>query len=96
LGETLPFQITAAGKNWDITAKVIQAQILRIGDLGKWAAIEGEAELAYPVPFFHGARANVWFSADEDRIPLLARIKSRIGPVTAVLTERITTQANSK
>lgn len=88
LGETLPFQITADGKNWDITTQVVRAQIVSIGNLGKWPAIEGEGELAYPVPFFHGARANVWFSADADRIPLLARIKSRIGPVTAVLTER--------
>ncbi len=88
LGKTVPLEITADGKNWPLNATVTQAGIIHIGSAGYWPAVEGEVELAYPVPFFHGAKARVWFSADQDRIPLLAKIRSRIGPVTVVLSRR--------
>lgn len=88
LGKTIPLEVTADGKTWALKGTVMQAGIIRIGNSGYWPAVEGEVELAYPVPFFHGATARVWFSADEDRIPLLAKIKSRIGPVTVVLARR--------
>lgn len=88
LGKTVPLEITADGRNWPLNATVVQAGIIHIGSAGYWPAVEGEVELAYPVPFFHGAKARVWFSADQDRIPLLAKIRSRIGPVAVVLSRR--------
>ena len=88
LGKTIPLTVAADGKNWELKAEVVQAHLIRIGKLGKWPAVQGEVELAYPVPFFHGAKARVWYSADRDRIPLLAKIWSRVGPVTVVLTRR--------
>lgn len=90
LGKTIPLEVTADGKNWQLNGTIVQAGIIRIGNSGYWPAVEGQVELAYPVPFFHGATARVWFSADQDRIPLLAKIKSRIGPVAIVLTRRST------
>lgn len=88
LGKTVPLEISADGKNWALNGTVLQAGIIKVGDAGYWPALEGEVELAYPVPFFHGANARVWFSADEDRIPLLAKIRSRVGPSTVVLVRR--------
>lgn len=88
LGKTIPLEVTADGKTWPLNGTVMQAGVIRIGNSGYWPAVEGQVELAYPVPFFHGATARVWFSADQDRIPLLAKIKSRIGPVTVVLARR--------
>lgn len=88
LGKTVPLEISADGKNWALNATVVQAGIVKIGSAGYWPALEGQVALAYPVPFFHGANARVWFSADEQRIPLLAKIRSRIGPVTVLLTRR--------
>ena len=88
LGKTVPLEISADGKNWALNGTVVEAGIVKIGSAGYWPALEGEVELAYPVPFFHGANAHVWFSADEERIPLLAKIWSRIGPATVVLTRR--------
>jgi hypothetical protein len=88
LGKTVPLEIAADGKNWALNGTVLQAGIVRIGSAGYWPAIEGQVELAYPVPFFHGAQAHIWFSADEERIPLLAKIHSRVGPVIGVLTRR--------
>lgn len=88
LGKTVPLEISADGKNWALNGTVVQAGIVKIGSAGYWPALEGQVELAYPVPFFHGAKARVWFSADEQRIPLLAKIRSRIGPVTVVLIRR--------
>ena len=88
LGKTIPLEVSADGKNWALNGTVMQAGIIRIGNSGYWPAVEGQVELAYPVPFFHGADARVWFSADQDRIPLLAKIRSRIGRVAVVLTRR--------
>ncbi|MBI3323196.1 MAG: DUF3108 domain-containing protein [Candidatus Omnitrophica bacterium] len=88
LGKTIPLTITADGKNWDLKAQVVRASMVRIGSLGDWPAVEGRLELAYPVPFFHGANARVWLSADNQRVPLMAKIRSRIGPVTVVLVRR--------
>jgi hypothetical protein len=88
VGEDVPLQVTADGKNWDLKGKVLRITEVKVGSLGRHLAVEGQAQLAYPVPFFHGAKVRVFFSADERRIPLLARIHSRIGPVTVVLTQR--------
>ncbi len=88
VGQTIPLEVAADGKNWQLKGRVVRTGLIRVGKLGSWPAVEGEAELAYPVPFFQGARARVWMSVDEERIPLLAKIHSRIGPVTVVLTRR--------
>lgn len=96
LGKTIPLEVTADGRNWPLNGTVMQAGIIRIGNSGYWPAVEGQVELAYPVPFFHGATARVWFSADEDRIPLLAKIRSRIGPVSVVLARRSLEVKNSR
>ena len=96
LGKTIPLEVTADGKNWPLNGTVVQAGIIRIGNSGYWPAVEGQVELAYPVPFFHGATARVWFSADQNRIPLLAKIKSRIGPVAIVLARRSTEVKSNK
>ena len=86
-GQEIPLQVAADGKNWDLKGKVRRIAQVKVGSLGKHTAVEGEAQLAYPVPFFHGAKALVYFSAGGGRIPLLAKIHSRVGPVTVVLTE---------
>ncbi|MBI1953058.1 MAG: DUF3108 domain-containing protein [Candidatus Omnitrophica bacterium] len=88
VGEDVPLQVTADGKNWDLKGEVLRITEIKVGALGRHLAVEGQAQLAYPVPFFHGAKARVFFSADQRRVPLLARIHSRIGPVTVVLTKR--------
>ncbi|MBI3323815.1 MAG: DUF3108 domain-containing protein [Candidatus Omnitrophica bacterium] len=95
LGKTIPLEISADGKNWALNGTVVQAGIVKIGSAGYWPALEGQVELAYPVPFFHGANARIWFSADEQRIPLLAKIRSRIGPVTVVMIRRTVAQSSS-
>ena len=87
-GQTIPLEVTADGKNWPLKGQVLRIGTVDLKQVGSYPAVEGQAELAYPVPFFRGARARVWFSADNQRIPLLAKISSRIGPVTVVLTKR--------
>ncbi|MBI3317939.1 MAG: DUF3108 domain-containing protein [Candidatus Omnitrophica bacterium] len=84
-GQTLPLEVTADGKNWSLTGKVLRSNVVTLARLGSFSCIEGEVELSYPVPFFQGAKARIWFTEDSKRIPLLAKIHSRIGPVTAVL-----------
>ena len=88
LGKPLPFTITADGKNWEVRAQVVRVNAVRVGALGKWPAVEGRGELAFPVPFLAGARARVWLSADERRIPLMAKIRCGFGPVTVLLVRR--------
>ena len=88
VGQSIPLEITADGKNWHLVGRILKTGRMELKGLGAWPAVEGSAELAYPVPFFQGAKARIWFSADSQRIPLLAKIHSRIGPVTVVLTRR--------
>ncbi len=87
-GENFPVQVTADGKVWQLTAQAKQAGIIRVGRAGYFPAIETEMELAYPIPFFNGANAQIWFSADGNHIPLVIKLKSRFGPVSAVLAKR--------
>jgi len=94
VGQEIPLEVSAAGRNWQLNGKISRAGTVQIKKMKEWPAVAGEAKLAYPVPFFQGAHALVWFSADRERIPLLGRINSNIGPVTVVLTCR-TTEAGS-
>jgi len=86
VGQEVPLEVSADGKNWSLNGRILRTGTVELKELGSWPAVEGQVQLAYPVPFFHGAKAHVWFSADAQRIPLLARIRSRIGPVSVVLT----------
>lgn len=97
IGQPVPLEITADGKNWHLTGQISKIGRMRLKGLGSWTTVEGSAELAYPVPFFQGAKAWIWFSADQTRVPLLAKIHSRIGPVTVVLVKRrISENKNSR
>lgn len=87
VGQAVPLEVSADGKNWSLSGQILRTSIVELRKAGSWPAVEGQVQLAYPVPFFHGAKAHVWFSADGQRIPLLARIRSRIGPVAVVLTK---------
>lgn len=93
-GEDFPIQVTADGKVWQLTAQTKQAGIIRVGRAGYFPAIETEMELAYPIPFFNGANAEIWFSADRDHIPLVIKLKSRFGPISAVLAKRTVVSEN--
>ena len=88
VGQRIPLEITADGKNWNLDGRILRTGRMELKKLGSWPTVEGSVELAYPVPFFQGAKVHIWFSADEERIPLLAKIRSRIGPVTVVLIRR--------
>ncbi len=88
VGQTIPLQISADGKNWDLSGRIVRTSAVKLKGLGTWPAMEGTVELAYPVPFFQGARASIWFGADGRKVPLFAKIRSRIGPVTVALLRR--------
>lgn len=88
VGKEIPLEISADGKNWHLVGRIVRTGWMELKRIGAWPTVEGSVELAYPVPFFQGAKARVWFSADQERIPLLAKIRSRIGPVTVVLLRR--------
>lgn len=95
VGQAIPLEVTADGKNWLLTGWVHRTGSVELKGLGNYPAVEGQVQLTYPVPFFHGAKARVWFSNEGERIPLLAKISSRIGPVTVVLTGRSTASGSS-
>ena len=58
-------------RNYLLEAKVRKKGFIRIKDVGEW-----EAFMVEPLPWFQGkierkAKATMWFSSDEKRIPLL-------------------------
>lgn len=63
--------VIADEKNYLLEAKIHRKGIVKIKDVGEW-----EAFMVEPLPWFQGeikrkAKATMWFSVDEKRIPLL-------------------------
>lgn len=75
-------------KNWFLETRIANRGIIKIKNLGKYQAF-----MAEPMSWFQGelnknAKVSIWFSADQERIPLLVVVKSSIplvGTVTITL-----------
>lgn len=68
--ETIFTNVNADEENWLLEARIQKRGIINIKDVGEW-----EAFMVEPIPWFQGkikrkAKATIWFSADEKRIPL--------------------------
>ena len=87
-GESLFANVHLDDKNWFLETKVADRGIVKIKNLGNWQAFRAE-----PMSWFQGelnknARVSIWFSADQQRIPLLIVVQSSIplvGTVTVTL-----------
>lgn len=87
-GEALFANVHLDDKNWFLETKIADEGILKIKNLGSWQAF-----MAQPMSWFQGelnknAKVSIWFSADQDRIPLLIVVKSSlplVGTVTITL-----------
>ncbi|MFC1621605.1 DUF3108 domain-containing protein [Candidatus Omnitrophota bacterium] len=71
VGGSIFANVIADEKNYLLEAKIHKKGIVNIKDVGEW-----EAFMVEPLPWFQGkikrkAKATMWFSADEKRIPLL-------------------------
>lgn len=71
--ESLFTNIIMDEKNYLLEAKIHKKGFVKIKNVGEWKAFMVE-----PLPWFHGkvkrkAKATIWFSADEARIPLLIK-----------------------
>jgi hypothetical protein len=71
LGRSIFANVIADEKNYLLEAEVLKKGIIKIKGVGEW-----EAFMVEPLPWFQGrikrkAKATIWFSADEKRIPLL-------------------------
>ena len=75
-------------KNWFLETRIADRGIVKIKDLGNWQAF-----MAEPLSWFQGelnkrAKVTIWFSADQERIPLLVVVQSSVpfvGTVTITL-----------
>ncbi|MCX5693444.1 MAG: DUF3108 domain-containing protein [Candidatus Omnitrophica bacterium] len=87
-GESLFANVHLDDKNWFLETQIVNRGIVKIKDLGNYQAF-----MAQPMSWFQGelnknAKVSIWFSADEERIPLLIVVKSNIplvGTVTITL-----------
>lgn len=71
IGRSVFANVNADEKNYLLEAKIHKKGIINIKGVGEW-----EAFMVEPLPWFQGkikrkAKATMWFSADEKRIPLL-------------------------
>jgi len=71
VGKSIFANVNADEKNYLLEAKIYKKGVIRIKGVGEW-----EAFMVEPLPWFQGrvkrrAKATMWFSADEKRIPLL-------------------------
>jgi len=75
-------------KNWFLETRIINKGVVKIKNLGNW-----DAFMAEPLSWFQGelnkrAKVSIWFSADQQRLPLLIVVQSNIpfvGTVTVTL-----------
>ena len=87
-GEALFANVHLDDKNWFLETRAADMGIVKINNVGSWQAF-----MAQPMSWFQGelnknAKVSIWFSADQDRIPLLIVVKSSIplvGTVTITL-----------
>lgn len=86
-GRSVFADVNADEKNYLLEAKIHRKVIVNIRDVGEW-----EAFMVEPLPWFQGkvkrkAKATMWFSADEKRIPLLMVTRGipLVGTVTITL-----------
>jgi len=87
-GEALFSNVHLDDKNWFLETKIGDRGIVKIKNLGNWQAF-----MAQPMSWFQGelnknAKVSIWFSADQQRIPLLIIVQSSIpfvGTVTVTL-----------
>jgi len=87
VGKAIFANVNIDEKNYLLEAKVHKKGFLKIDGVGKW-----EVFMVEPLPWFQGkitrkAKATIWFSADEKRIPLLVKTKGIpfVGSVTITL-----------
>ena len=71
VGGSMYANMNADEKNYLLEAKIHKKGVITIKNVGEW-----EAFMVEPLPWFQGkvkrkAKATMWFSADEKRIPLL-------------------------
>jgi hypothetical protein len=71
VGKSMFANVNADEKNYLLEAKTLKKGIVKIQGVGEW-----EAFMVEPLPWFQGkvkrkAKATMWFSADEKRVPLL-------------------------
>ncbi|MCX5687881.1 MAG: DUF3108 domain-containing protein [Candidatus Omnitrophica bacterium] len=87
-GEVLFANVHLDDKNWFLETKVTGRGIVNIKGLGNWQAF-----MAQPMSWFQGelnknAKVSIWFSADQQRVPLLIVVQSNIpfvGTITITL-----------
>lgn len=88
-GRSVFANVNTDEKNYLLEAKIDRKGFVNIEGLGEWQAFMVE-----PLPWFQGkikrkAKAVIWFSADEARIPLLVKTKGipLVGSITITLQE---------
>ncbi len=87
MGKSIFANMNADEKNYLLEAKVHKKGFIAIKGVGEW-----EAFMVEPLPWFQGkvkrkAKATMWLSADDKRIPLLMVTKGIpfVGTVTITL-----------
>lgn len=87
VGRSIYANVNADEKNYLLEAKIEKKALVKIKDVGEW-----EAFMVEPLPWFQGkitrkAKATMWFSVDEKRIPLLMVTSGipLVGTVTVTL-----------
>ncbi|MDP2921602.1 MAG: DUF3108 domain-containing protein [Candidatus Omnitrophota bacterium] len=84
-GEPLFANVHLDDKNWFLETKIANRGVVKIKDVGSW-----DAFMAQPMSWFQGklnknAKVSIWFSADEQRIPLLIVVQSSV-PLVGTIT----------
>ena len=91
-GDALNIQVNEGEKNWDLEIKVLGVQNIEVGKLGKFDAFCVEPKAAHKGKKLGKGKIWVWFSCDERRLPLVAKIQALVGSIGLCLEKIETVQ----
>ncbi len=74
VGKPVFIKVNADEKNWDLEVKVLDKAHIEIRNMGAYEAVLAEPEAKFKGIFVRKGKMEIWFSADERRIPLLVNV----------------------
>ena len=74
MGKPVFIKVNTDEKNWDLEVKVLDKAHIEMRNMGAYEAVLAEPEAKFKGIFVRKGKMEIWFSADERRIPLLVNV----------------------
>jgi len=86
-GKAFTINIITKEENYELRAEVLKRDVVSTssGEVGLW--VVDSSVRRWDRSSHHGATFTIWFTDDERKLPILIKIKTKVGPVSARLVD---------